>query len=645
MKLKHKLAVHSSIIIVLAMALTCAIVAFTVTRQNTENSFQALQKSFGVILNELTTLQVKMEEDTQKLILASDIGTNVKFIGEFADNYEMTRNTYDTLVRDIYSAVISNDLWQIGIFDKDAKLTALARLEKDRIDLVSPAVVDGKPVWQAATLKSGEKLNDESWKISENMPLEAVTPLGKIPEETINRFDEVQGALCMVSMVPATAMVFVEGNDEPVSKPVGFVAAYRKIDRSFVQRMQTYTGTAINVFASKGLCAGTLEAMDALDPETIRRFPDKLQIDARTVHVDDLVLGENRFKTAVLPLESNGRHVGAIASLYSLDLGWSRTVKLVQLIALAALGCTLAALPFTIFLANSISRSIKRITDELRHSAHEISSGSEKTLSASRLVAQGSSDQAAAIEQSSASLEEMSAMTKENARGARQADQLMKESIRVIREAEQSMQQLTSSVEAISTQSEEVAKIIKTIDEIAFQTNLLALNAAVEAARAGEAGAGFAVVSDEVRNLAIRAAEAASNTAGLIEGTVRRIGDSSTFVEQTNQAFSKVNHSAGKVANLVNEITAASEEQAQGIEQINTAVSNMDEVTRQNADNAEQSSDLATAMNAQSDQIESLVARLMAIITGNRQADKKLSPSHGAIPEPASPSGKIPLPG
>ena len=159
------------------------------------------------------------------------------------------------------------------------------------------------------------------------------------------------------------------------------------------------------------------------------------------------------------------------------------------------------------------------------------------------------------------------------------------------------MTELTASVETISKASEETQKIMKTIDEIAFQTNLLALNAAVEAARAGEAGAGFAVVADEVRGLAMRAAEAARNTATLIEGNVRQIKQGAVLVNKTNEAFTLVTASVGKAGELVGEISAASREQAQGIDQINRAVSEMDRVTRQNAASAEESAAAAEELH------------------------------------------------
>ncbi len=271
-------------------------------------------------------------------------------------------------------------------------------------------------------------------------------------------------------------------------------------------------------------------------------------------------------------------------------------------------------------MARSIVRPLLAAIASLRDSSAQVASGSGRVASASQKLAAGSSQQAASLEQTSSSLEEMSSMTRQNADNADQANSLMTDTGRVVDQANHSMTELTGAMREISRASSETAKIIKTIDEIAFQTNLLALNAAVEAARAGEAGAGFAVVADEVRNLAMRAAEAAKNTSGLIENTVAKVTYGSGLVDKTATDFSQVANSTGKARELVAEIAAASNEQAQGVQQINKAVTEMEKVVQHNAANAEESAGASQELNAESDQMKAIVADLVTLVGGGNHA-------------------------
>lgn len=283
-----------------------------------------------------------------------------------------------------------------------------------------------------------------------------------------------------------------------------------------------------------------------------------------------------------------------------------------------------------LLIANGIANPLNKIAESLGIGADQIASASGQVSTSSQSMAVGASDQAASIEETSSSIEEMSSMTKQNAENAGQADNLMQEANKVVITANKSMEQLIHSMEDIFKASEETSKIIKTIDEIAFQTNLLALNAAVEAARAGEAGAGFAVVADEVRNLAMRAADAAKNTAELIEGTVKKVNDGSQLVTTTNDAFCKVAESTGKVGDLVAEISQASREQSDGIEQINTAISTMEKTVQQNAASAEESASASEEMNAQAEQLRDYVGDLVKLVTGKSEQEAAPHP-HNAM--------------
>lgn len=264
-----------------------------------------------------------------------------------------------------------------------------------------------------------------------------------------------------------------------------------------------------------------------------------------------------------------------------------------------------------------ITRPIARVIEGLGDGSDQVSAAASQVATSSQHLADGSSNQASAIEETSSSLEEMSSMTRQNADNARLAnDMMMKEAAPNFHLIEERMGTMEKAMQASVSASEETAKVIKTIDEIAFQTNLLALNAAVEAARAGEAGAGFAVVADEVRNLAMRATEAAKNTQDLISNSTGRIKEATTIYGQVSEAMGKNGEIAKKVSELVGEIAAASHEQAQGISQVNAAVVEMDKVAQQTAASAEESASAAEELNAQAEQMKHYIRDLVELVGG-----------------------------
>ena len=294
-------------------------------------------------------------------------------------------------------------------------------------------------------------------------------------------------------------------------------------------------------------------------------------------------------------------------------------VVLTVLIAVTLVGLLLAALSYC--LSRSMIKPMLQRMTFLNDSAGKVSSAANQVLAASQQLAGVTSEQAAATEETASTLEEIFAMTRQNAENSKETNALMGQTKETVSHATDSMKELTDAMAEISSASEATQKIIKTIDEIAFQTNLLALNAAVEAARAGEAGAGFAVVADEVRNLAMRSADAARNTANLIEGTVTKVKEGSEVVRKTSSEFTNVASSAEKMGMLIEQITAASSEQANGIEQVNKAVNEMDRVVQQNAANAEDSASASEEMNTQAQHMRQFVEELVTIIGGNGKAE------------------------
>ncbi len=295
-------------------------------------------------------------------------------------------------------------------------------------------------------------------------------------------------------------------------------------------------------------------------------------------------------------------------------LGPAQNIKWINL-ALSATMVLIAGLVIFL-LSRSTTKPIGRAVDSLLECAEQVGAASSQVAAASQQLASGSSEQAASLDVTSSSLEELASMSRANAENANHANVLMTETREIVDEANKSMADLTESMKDITQASGETAKIIKTIDEIAFQTNLLALNAAVEAARAGDAGAGFAVVADEVRNLAMRAAEAARNTAELIEGTVTKVQGGSVLVDKTFHAFSQVAASTGKARDLVAEIAEASREQALGVDQINKAVTEMDHVVQLNAANSEESAGASKELNSLAEMMKNLVGDLVSVVGG-----------------------------
>jgi methyl-accepting chemotaxis protein len=329
-------------------------------------------------------------------------------------------------------------------------------------------------------------------------------------------------------------------------------------------------------------------------------------------------------KTATEQLEAANTNIKDTSKNTMDSVAASNTILMIGIALAIAIGSSLAFV-----ITRGIVKPIVQVITSLTSGAEQTSSASGQVSSASQSLAEGASEQAAAVEEVTSSIEEMASMTKQNATNADEAKSLAANATDGAKKGTEAMGRMSTAIEDIKKSSDETAKIIKTIDEIAFQTNLLALNAAVEAARAGEAGKGFAVVAEEVRNLAQRSAQAAKDTADMIEGSVKNADNGVAISTEVAEMLDEIAGNNGKVNDLVGEIAAASNEQAQGIEQINTAVGQMDQVTQSNAANAEESASASEELSAQAEQLTGMVAQLQIMVsskgsTGGHTASKPL---------------------
>ena len=283
---------------------------------------------------------------------------------------------------------------------------------------------------------------------------------------------------------------------------------------------------------------------------------------------------------------------------------------------------------FHFFNERSIVKPLSAAIHHLETASHQTTEASSEITGSSHALAEGAAEQAAAIEETSASLEELSSMTKGNAENARKANDLAKNTRSAADKGISDMQALSESMAALQNSSDDISKIIKTIDEIAFQTNILALNAAVEAARAGEAGMGFAVVANEVRSLAQRSAQAAKETASKIENAIAKTALGVDISGKVGSTLNEIVAKARGMDELAAEVANASNEQTQGILQINVAVGEMDKVTQSNAASAEECAAAAEELNAQAIAMKQAVADLSGLM-GRKIADQATVKSAG----------------
>jgi methyl-accepting chemotaxis protein len=354
---------------------------------------------------------------------------------------------------------------------------------------------------------------------------------------------------------------------------------------------------------------------------------------------DDRVRAATTLRTEVLPayrgysqasdaLVDRNRK-GADATATEITENTRRTTKL---IAFVAAGALVLGIVVALFVIRGLNRALQGITGTLGSSSEQVSAAAGQVSGSSQTLASGASEQAASLEQIGASLEEISSMTKRNAENTTKANALTREARTSADRGSHDMLAMAQSMQDIKSSSDDIGKIIKTIDEIAFQTNILALNAAVEAARAGEAGAGFAVVADEVRALAQRSAQSAKETATKIETAIEKTAQGVAITQNVQTSLREIVEKVRIVDELVAEVAQASTEQRQGVEQVALAVGQMDKITQANAANAEESASASEELSAQAISLTEIVGEVLMLAGGRAQVGPT-APRHSPVPE------------
>jgi methyl-accepting chemotaxis protein len=319
---------------------------------------------------------------------------------------------------------------------------------------------------------------------------------------------------------------------------------------------------------------------------------------------------------------------GAFEVVQSLAKADAARAAMLRTFVFAVLLCLGAGLGVTFWLARrSIIKPLSDDTQDLSDGAAQVVAAAQQVASSSQTLSQGATEQAAALEQTSASMEEMASMTKRNAENSGNAATLMKTVEACVHDSNRALASMVDSMAAMKASNQSVSRIIKTIDEIAFQTNILALNAAVEAARAGDAGMGFAVVADEVRNLALRSAQAARDTAGLIEDSIAKAQVGADQVEVVTASIGEITTNVTRVRGLIDEVSEASRQQTQGLDEVTHAIQQMERVTQSNAATAEETAAASEELNAQAETTKAVAARLDSLVSG----------ASGAVSEVPSP--------